>query len=242
MKIRNQIPEDLVPENENLDRLITVLDGMNAHKEYLVDRHVLYYKSLLIGETSWLKKRLEDYGFPTIPEDLPKQCMDAMLINARNIMSMKGSDRGLKYFLWCLTFGDVGIDWSNFYPIVDNLTLSEFTGKGFLLDSDPEYTDNVNYLLSEVEDLSFQILRVGIRSIYWNNPVVIKYINDNIRKFLNFTEDTFVFELSLSPGEYKRYEEPYWYFVNDGPNMDDSTDNIGSGIGSMIIGDDFIVT
>jgi hypothetical protein len=241
MKIRDQIPQELIDSNEYLDSFITVLDGMNAYKEYQVDRHALFYKSLLIGDTSWLKKRLEDYGFPTIPDKLPKQCMDAMLINARNIMALKGSDVGLKFFLWSLTFGEISIDWTEFYPNVNNLTLSEFTGKGFLLADNPEEVDNVNYLLTNDSDLNSQILRIGIKSIYWENVHVIQYIKENITKFLNFTEDDFQLELVMVSGPYFRIPEPYWYFVNP---IDYSVVNIDAtfGIGRMVIEDTFIVT
>lgn len=240
MKFREQIPEEFLEGNEELSKFVRVLDGVNEYKEYLVDRHALYYKSLLIGERSWLKKRLEDYGFPTIPEDLPKQCMDALLINARNVMALKGSDLGLKYFLWCLTFGDILIDWSEFYPNVNTLTLSEFTGKGFLLEDDPSSVDNVNYLLANANDLGNQVLTVTIGSIYWDNQAVIAYIATNIRKFLNFTEDSFEFVFILNEGPYVAIPEPFWYFVNP---VDYSAENIGSdyGIGGMVIEDTFVV-
>lgn len=240
MRFKDQIPEEFLDGNKELSNFIVVLDKLNEYKEYLVDRHSLYYKSLLIGERSWLKKRLEDYGFPTIPEELPKQCMDALLINARNVMALKGSDLGLKYFLWCLTFGEISIDWSEFYPNVNNLTLDEFTGKGFLLEDDPATVDNVNYLLSNVEDLGNQILTVNIGSIYWNNQYVIDYITSNIRKFLNFTEDSFQFNLTMVQGPYTPIPEPFWYFVN---GEDFSTINFddGYGIGSMEIGNNFII-
>jgi hypothetical protein len=40
--------------------------------------------------------------------------MDAILINARNIMALKG-DVGLKFFFMGLTFGEISIDWTGFY-------------------------------------------------------------------------------------------------------------------------------
>lgn len=241
MKFRSQIPEQFFEGNNLLDKLVTVLDGTNAYKEYLVDRHSLYYKSLLIGETDWLKKRLEDYGYPTIPDMLPKQCMDALLINARNVMALKGSDLGLRYFLWCLTFGEITIDWSQFYPNVNNLTLSEFTGKGYLLADNPQDTDYVNYLLAADNDLGKQVLNITIKSIYWDNKWVLDYINTNIRKFINFTEENFQFNLEIADGPYFPIIEPFWYFVNTQDNS--YTDNTtGYSIGTMIIEDTFVVS
>lgn len=239
MKFRDQIPIEIIEGNDNLDNFVTVLDKLNEYKEYQIDRSALFYKSLLIGDVSWLKKRLEDYGYPEIPTKLPKECMDAMLINARNVMALKGSDLGLKFFLWSLTFGEIDIDWSEFYPPVNNLALNEYTGKGHVLAGDPGTEEYVNYLASQEADVGSQILTVNISSKYWNNPHVLSYINNNIRKFLNFTEDSFIFNLQMVQGPYHAIGEPYWYFVNGVDNTTINNDDLG--IGTMVIESSFIV-
>lgn len=238
MKFRDQLPQQLL-ENKYLDNLVTVLDGMEAYKRENVYRHTLFYKSIMCSSNDWIKKRLEDYGFPPFPDNLPKECLDALLLNARNIMSLKGSDRGLKIFLWCLTFGTIDINWDNFYPIVQNLTLSEFSGKGHLLKTDPSDVENVNYLFDKSEDLGEQYLFIGIATPYFDNPDVIDYITRYLSEFLGFTSNDFTLNLNMIEGPYVAIPEPYWYFVK--PTDDDAIIiNPDFGIEDYVIEDTFI--
>lgn len=241
MEVRKRIPEKFFEGNVNLNGFVNVLDALHKYKGVAINNHSFYYKSLLSFEKSWLKKRLEDYGYPEIPIDLPKESMEALLINSRNVMYLKGSDLGLKFFLWSLTFGDVDIDWEEFYPQGDILFLSEYAGRGHLLADEPDTTDFVNYLTSNEEDVGNQVLTISIATPYWNNSIVENYIRDNIRNFINFTDDSFVLNLELTQGPHVVIPEPYWYFVNGHQLSAEIVETI-PGIPEMIIGSDFIVT
>lgn len=240
MKFRDRIPEEFLVEGSNIDSLVTTLDALNFYKESKVVEHSLFYKSVLSFDKVWLKKRLDDYGYPPVPSSFPKEIMDTMTLNVKNVMALKGSDLGLRFFLWCLTLGEITIDWSLFYPQANILFLSEFVGKGYLLNKDPNdpSTDFVNYLVSNVSDVGSQVLTIGIKTPYYRNETIENYIRSHIQKFLNFTDEAFVLNLTLERGPYYRMPEAFWYFVNDHSETATPT---GRGVGTFKVGSTFKV-
>lgn len=242
MRFRDQIPGSLIEEAGNLDNFLKVLDLLTYYKENQIYSSTYLYRSILCGNTDWLKKRLEDYSFPTVPKDLPKQCMDAMLINARNIMSLKGSDLGLRFFLWSLTFGKIEIDWSGFYPRSKILYLDELVaGRGHLLADNPKDVKDVNSLFNSTDDLGKQKLTIYVESMYAENVSVVKYIKDNLHKFIGFTTEYFELDLQIVKGTYQPFDKAYWYFMNTKYHGGTGEYEEDLGIGQMIIGESFIV-
>jgi hypothetical protein len=216
MKFRDQIPEDLF-ENPYLEKFITLLDELNNYKQSIINKSLRFYRSPLNTNTYFLKRRLEDdYGFPTIPIDFPKDVMDALLLNAEDINAMRGSIQGLRTWLWCLTFGNIVIDDSLFYPVTEFISLSD-QQKGFVSKTDPLYPNTPQdpdlFLFDDLNQFGTSILNITIDTMYHNHPSIPTYINTHIKKYLTFVTSNAVINVTLNPGVYVTNTDPYQYFV-----------------------------
>lgn len=211
MQYRNQIPGKLIDENENVDNIVSVFDGLEAYKTEIVEKAVRFNKPPLLTDLSWLRKKAEDLGWPPIPADFKKDQLDAMILNANNVMALKGSKMGLKYFLWVLTFGDITIDDSAFYPQGEYIIPSD-NYYGFVSHFTPLESYNL-YLFSDFTDFGTQSLTIDIATKYHYMVSLKEYILKNIQSFLSFTPDDFVPTITFAPGPYITYSEPYQYFV-----------------------------
>lgn len=212
MKFRDHIPPSVL-ENYEVDRLIQVLDELQTYKEislYKVERG-----QTVVGDNlSYLRKRLEDYGHPPIPEDFPKEVVDALLLNSANIMRLKGSRLGLRLWLWCLTFSEPVIDDSSFYPIPSYIILGDHQSNGFVSHLSVDFGYDLYLFSGNAIDFGNSVLLVELPTKYHYMKSLRQYINDNIRKFLSFVSEDADIQVSFSPGSYTSFDEAYPYFVN----------------------------
>lgn len=211
MQYRKQIPSKLADENENVDSLINVMDGFEQAKTEVVEKAVRFNKAPLLTDLRWLRKKAEDLGWPPIPDDFTKEQLDAMILNAEHVMALKGSKQGLHYWLWVLTFGNITIDDSAFYPLNKYIIPSD-DFYGYVSHFEP-LEDYDLFLFSDVSDFGTQTLTVGIETKYHYMRSLRDYIINNLQAFISFVDDSFTFNLSLEPGVYNTYSEPYQYFV-----------------------------
>lgn len=216
MKFTEQTPEEVLI-NPSAKNFLEVLDATQTWKENQIDVGNRFYRGPLSNNLTFMKKRLEgDYGFPDIPTDFPKDVMDALLLNAKDINALRGSKAGLKLWLWCLTFGDITVDDSLFAPVPEFIQLSD-PYSGFVSKIDPEYpataSDPDLYLFADMSMYGNNILTVDISTMYYNHASIPDYINTHIKKYLTFVTSGAVITINFTNGVYTTNAEPYQYFV-----------------------------
>ena len=114
--------------NPNWQKLILVLDNLQLYKNLEIHKAMRFYRPVLSTQLNMLQNKVADLSYPQPPADFPKEILDAMILNAENVMALKASTLGLPYWLWVMTLGDVNVDSSNFYPQAD-----------YIIPSDPTY-------------------------------------------------------------------------------------------------------
>lgn len=132
MQFSKSIP-DKVFENATSAHFIAVLDSLQEYKQGMIADSIRSYNPILCNNKKWLKKYLADLGFGGVPDDLPINVLQQMLLNADTIMRLRGSYQGLEFFVSVVSLGEVTIDASNFlgslkriYP--DSLAYGYITG------------------------------------------------------------------------------------------------------------------
>ncbi len=211
MKFRNRIPENILLENPNADKFVTVLDKLNEFKELEVLKHSRFYRSVLLTDYKFLKKRIENYGYPPIPGDFPISVLYNMILNADAVMSLKGTKLGLEYWLWVMTEGEVTVDDSAFYPQGEHIILSDLVD-GYVSHFDPLETPDL-FLFSDISDFGTQVLTIDIETPHSAITSLENYINDNIKDFISFVSDSATITINFTSGPYVPYAKPYQYFV-----------------------------
>lgn len=210
MKYSNQIPANLL-DNPNAGKLVRVLDELELHKTILLEKALRFYRPILSTDLLWLRRKLEDYGYPKVPSDFTKEQLDAMLLNVQHVMALRGSKEGLIYFLWVLTFGEITVDDSGLYP-QSNYIIPGDTYYGYVSHIQPFNPSNL-YIFSGVESFGTQTLTVTIKTKYHYMSTLRQYIKDHIREFLNFTDDNVQISITFLPGPYQTYSQPYQLFT-----------------------------
>ncbi len=227
MNYSDRVPPELLA-NPNVENFLKVLDETEKYKEQIVEKSVRFYKAPLLTELALLRSKIKDYGYPAVPEEFPKEILDAILLNMENIMALKGSKVGLQYWLWTLTFGTITVDDTAFYPQGNYIIPSDVDGTGndvnntgygyvsFLEDNhssdalppgmtSPEwYTEPYQplTLFSDVSDFGTQTLIIDIATKYhWLIPLR-DFITNNIKKFISFADDNAVITVNFTPGAY----------------------------------------
>lgn len=210
MRYRNQIPPALLL-SPDADKFVLVLDGLEQYKESIVEDSTRFYRPPVFTDLKWLRKKVEDLGYPPVPTDFPKEILDAMLLNAQNVMALKGSKLGLTYWLWTLTFGGITVDDSQFYPLGDYIIPSDLDF-GFVSEVAPLTSDTL-YLFSDAADFGVQILTIGIATKYVYMLTLRNYIHKHIKEFISFADDNTQINITFVPGTYQSLPDPYQYFV-----------------------------
>lgn len=216
MQFRKQIPGDLLI-NPNADKYVSVMDALQSFKTDAINSAHRFYRSPISGNLLFLRKRLHlDYGLPTLPDTLPKDVCDALLLNSGDLNSLRGSREGLLLWLWCLTFGAIDIDDSAYFPIPDYIALSDPI-QGFTDKIDPLFTPTATdpdlFLFTDMDSFGTSELTIEITTKYYNHAGIVKYIEDHISKYLTFAMSNFVLNLSFVNGPYVTKTTPYQYFV-----------------------------
>ena len=212
MLFSERIPE-VYKRSLNAVKLVKVLDSLEQHKKLLVEKHTRFYNSPLLADKKFLRKKLEDYKHPAIPEDFHKEQLDALLLNSNDIMALKGSYQGLHLWLWCLTFGNVTNNYADFYPTRDFIVPNEVDTYGYVSNIAPPDDFMTLYLFSGVDNFGQQSLSISIDTKYHYMTTLKKYILDNIREFIGFTDANTIITVELYPGIYNSDPFPNPYFV-----------------------------
>jgi len=212
MRFKKQIPP-FVDTNEHATKFISVLDGMQEYKEALVEDYTRFYNTPLLTNLLFLRKKAEAYAHPRIPEDFKKEQLDALILNSNDIMALKGSYQGLRLWLWCLTFGNITDNYGDFYPIINYIIPSD-EEYGYLSNVVPPETEpRTLYLFSGADNFGTQSLSISITTKYHWMVSLKKYIEDNIREFIGFTDANTTITIELLPGAYVTNSFPNQYFV-----------------------------
>lgn len=217
MNFSTETPDEIL-ENPYAAKLITVLDKLEDYKQSELDKALRFYRSPTNFNLSYLQKRLnKDYGFPTIPADFPKDVLDALLLCAEEINALRGSKQGLQLWLWCLTFGAITIDDSQFYPLPQFLTLDD-PQLGFLDQFSPNVATNPPaipdlFLFDDYSQYGQTTLIIDIDTKYFNHPSIPLYINTHIKKYLTFVTTNAVITITFNNGVYNTNPFPYQKFV-----------------------------
>lgn len=217
MNYSSQTPDE-IKVNPNAEKFLKVLDGVEEYKQIEVDKALRFYRSPVNFNNLFLRKRLNfDYGFPTIPADFPKDVLDALLLNANDINALRGSKIGLHLWLWCLTFGNITINDTGFYPLpqyllLDTLDLSyldQFTPN--VATNPPSIPDL--FLFDDVSQMGQTILTIDIVTKYDTHPSIPAYITTHIKKYIGFVTSNALITINFTNGPYVTHSLPYQKFT-----------------------------
>lgn len=213
MNFSDQAPDGL-NISVNWQKLIKVFDELTLYKNKEFHKLQRFYRPPLLTNLNYLRKLVFELGYPKVPTDFPKEILDAMRLNAENVMALKGSRMGLPYWLWVMTFGNISVDDSNFYPHSDYIILSD-EERGYVShtpENDADF-DPPLYLFSDAANFGNQELIINIETKYYNLASLEEYLNTHIKEFIHFVDANAVITITLSPGVYTPYDKPYQYFV-----------------------------
>lgn len=211
MSYRKEIPEVLFEDNTPLDNFVKVLDGVEEYKVGEIEKSARFLKTPLLSDLLWLRKKAEDYGYKNLPNNLVKEQLDALILNANDIMACKGSYEGLYLWLWSLTFGNITINSISFFPLPNYIQLSDLT-YGFVSEINP-VNNTTLYLFSGVGNFGSSVLDVVINTKYYLQPNLKEYIENHIKDHVGFLDINAVVTITLNNGVYNTSTHPYQYFV-----------------------------
>ena len=180
MLFSDAIPEKVL-ENSNTRKFCNVLDALHTYKLSRLNQGLKFYNPLVSMNTRWIIKALEDYGFFGIPDNYPVEPLLKLYLNVNNVVSLKGSKRGLSLWLNVMTLGDVYYDDFNVRTQAQFLILDSLE-QGYVT-SDMEHT--IFYLVSDSDLTPVGTMPVIIRSIYFDNPEYPASVTDNMKEYLS---------------------------------------------------------
>lgn len=217
MNYTSQTPDE-IKVNPNAEKFLKVLDGMEEYKQIEVDKAHRFYRSPVNFNHLFLRKRLNfDYGFPTIPADFPKDVLDALLLNANDINALRGSKIGLHLWLWCLTFGNITINDTGFYPLPQYLLLDTLD-LSYLDQFDPNVATNPPaipdlFMFEDVSQFGQTTMTITIQTKYELHPSIPTYITTHLKKYLTFVTSNASIAIAFGPGVYNTNTFPYQKFT-----------------------------
>lgn len=212
MNFRDSTPEQVFI-NPNADSFISVLDGLKTYEDLALKKACRFFHPAISTNLDFLRKKVADYGYPPVPEDFPKDVLDALILNAKYNMDLRGSLEGLELWLWCLTFGEITIDASGFYPQPDYILLSDiYYGYASHVSPIDAVTYNL-YLFTGTDNFGDQEIVIDIVTKYSSNDSIKDYIEANIREFLMFTADDTTITINYTNGPYVTLDTPYQYLT-----------------------------
>jgi hypothetical protein len=188
MSIRNNIPERVF-ENPNADMFVSVLDGMQDYKKEVIYDSLRAFNPVLCTDKTWLIKTLAEYGVTDFPIDMPLAVLQQFLLNINTILSLRGSKLGVELYCSVLSLGEVTVDDSDFYAIVNFLILNSKVQGTIIADSN----DAKFYLVSDSEQLNgVPQLGISIQSPYFSTgnldgATILNYITATLPNFLAFS-------------------------------------------------------
>lgn len=113
MQFRDSIPSRVM-ENENADKFVMVLDGLNEEKSGIINQSLRHSNPLLCTDKKWLIKYLQDYGFNYADVSMDLRSLQLIALNVDSIFRLRGSILGLQLLCNAYTLGVVTVDDSNY--------------------------------------------------------------------------------------------------------------------------------
>lgn len=156
-------------------------------------------------DSKYCRKILEEMGYPPIPSDFPKRILDSLFLNAGAIFRMKGSIRGLDYFIRAITRGLPEITYINpvqvnYYMIPSDLLLGYFTD-----------SENYSYFFNGFNS-SDTSLTIHVKTPYANLISLKTYLEKHIKKFILFIPDESQINITFEQDIHYRIPYNYQYF------------------------------
>tara|TARA_Y100000034_G_scaffold29728_1_gene36167 strand:+ start:42709 stop:43353 length:645 start_codon:yes stop_codon:yes gene_type:complete len=147
------IPDNILKGNNNLDKLLKVLNGMLELRRENVDTYARRYLHPLVSDISTMRRYVDQWD-AEYTENSSRPCLDCLYRNYFDIYSSKGTLAGIKKLLKCLF-------WVSQEPTI---TIDDFDmGKPLILFDDNvpnDYLPNGQDLANEVEAASGEELWV----------------------------------------------------------------------------------
>lgn len=212
MLFSTQIPEKLL-ESPSAANFVKVLDELQAFKDFTINKANRFYNPVLLTDLKFLRYLVNDYGYPTVPADFPKEILDNMVLNVENVFKLKGSKMGLDYLLRVLTCGLPIIDDSQFYPKSAYIIPDDYAEAGYIF-SPQDYPFKTLYLFNGGDYFALRQLVIGISTPYYYLESLKKYIQDNILKFIGFVDANTTVTITFTQGPYVPNPYANQYFVN----------------------------
>lgn len=214
MLFSDSIPSKL-QEHPNVSAFMSVLDALQNFKKEIIAGSLRVDNAGVLMDRKWLLKKLDEFGVPDLPLNYPIQIIRQYLLNVDTVCRTRGSKKGIELYCSLLSFGEVTVDDSQFYPypkvlLLDSLVTGYLTG------------DNSNlsfYLLDDTDILEEKTtLKITVKSKYFNGSypteasLIKKYLQDTIYKNIGFSNATVIFQWQ-SRSEFYFHELLNPYFV-----------------------------
>jgi hypothetical protein len=210
----SSVPDEVL-DNPNSRDFLGLLDALNTYKRSLIDRGNRFYNPVLLTDTKFLVRYVNELGFPEVPISFPKIILDNLYLGGEDIMALMGSRRGLEWLLRALTCGAVTIDDSRFYPVENYIVLSDVVA-GFMPAS-TDVPDDVFYLFNGVSNFTGGSMVIHIATPFYNFQPLLDYINTNIKRFVGFVDEFNTITITFVNGPYVKNPYMYPYFSNVRP-------------------------
>ena len=138
------IPDDILKENKNLEKLLGVLDGMLKLRKDELFNYTNVFLYPLVSDIRTMRRYVDEWK-AEYTEESSVMCLDCLYRNYSNIYSKKGTYEGLTQFLKCLF-------WVDAEPTI---TIDGYTkGKPLIL-----FDDNKPYdVLPNGDDIANEVL------------------------------------------------------------------------------------
>lgn len=206
LSFKTSIPDEVLAYPAT-SKYITILDLLYTHKKSLIDKAHRVYNPVLLTDLNYLRKNVNEQGYPQVPFEFPKVILDNMYLCAEDVMALMGSKIGLDYLLRVLTCGVPTIDDTNFYPKEDYIILSDLVN-GFL-PAESDFMDDVFYLFDGVLNFAGGVMTISIATPFWDFQPLKDYINNNIRRFVGFSDAFNIITIDFVPGPF--VQNPYMF-------------------------------
>lgn len=181
---RNKLPEEVL-KISNVDKLIRVLDELQAHKTYIINSALRINNLKTTTNKNWVLKQLEEIGIVECSSDIRLVHLIQLLANWDSISAHVGCEMGIRLLVQALTFGNVSIALSNTFHNYPDVVLLNDPFVGFLVNS----TDSLQLGLTDsTEDLFVnETLHLSVDSYLWygsNATTAERTSTDNLLKEL----------------------------------------------------------
>jgi hypothetical protein len=211
MLFSERIPE-VLREAPNTSKLVKVLDEMQLYKDSEIYKSSRFYNPVLLTNKKFLIRLIEEWGYPAVPQDFPKEILDNMYLNAENVFRLKGSKVGLEYFFRVMTCGEPTINDTLFFPEPEYIIPGDpIAGYTF---TTTDFPNDILYLFSGTDSFRPRSLTISVATPYYNLTSLVDYLNKNIYKFIGYVDLNTTVTITLVNGPYVPNPLANQFYVN----------------------------